>query len=80
MNAAQADTALVHLAFSLFGLALVMFVQRAEILALAPELLCTTAGDGAQVEDVAALEATVQRLADQGTALIEAEAVRRERS
>ena len=80
LNAAQADAALVHLAFSLFGLALVMFVQRAEILALAPELLCTTAGDGSQVEDVAALEATVQRLADQGTALIEAEAVRRERS
>lgn len=65
-----ADLPLVHLAFSLVGLATVLFIQRAEIQGLAPELL----------GDEAAVAATVERLADAGVALINAEAVRRGKS
>lgn len=66
----SADLPLVHLAFSLVGLATVLFIQRAEIQGLAPELL----------RDEAAVAATVERLADAGVALINAEAVRRGKS
>ena len=64
------DLPLVHLAFSLVGLATVLFIQRAEIQGLAPELLGDEAG----------VAATVERLADAGVALINAEAVRRGKS
>lgn len=71
LNVADAaDLPLVHLAFSLVGLATVLFIQRAEIQGLAPELL----------RDEAAVAATVERLADAGVALINAEAVRRGKS
>ena len=75
LNVVRADTGLSHLAVSLFGLAMVLFVQRTEIQAFAPELL---SGVSDEFDDAAALEATVQRLADYGAALIAAEAVRRE--
>lgn len=61
------DPALHQLAFSIGGLAFVLFAQRSAVDLIAPELLC---GD-------AALEATIERLADHGLALIEAEATRR---
>jgi AcrR family transcriptional regulator len=61
------DTALHHLAFSIGGLALVLFVQRTAVDQIAPELLATEA----------ALEATIQRMADHGVVLVEAEALRR---
>jgi len=63
----QADAALHHLAFSIGGIALVLFVQRTAVDQLAPELLV----------DDAALEATIERLADHGVALIDGEAARR---
>ena len=63
----QADTALHHLAFSIGGLALVLFVQRTAVDQLAPELLA----------DDAALDATIERLADHGAALIAGEVARR---
>ena len=66
LHVAQADAALVHLGVSLFGLAMVLFVQRAEIQALAPELLSGSAVVADRFDDAAALEATVQRLADHG--------------
>lgn len=75
LGVAHADVGLVHLAVSLFGLAMVLFVQRTEIQTLAPELL---SGRSSEFDESAALEATVQRLANHGVALIEAEAVRRE--
>jgi AcrR family transcriptional regulator len=61
------DAAIHHLAFSLGGLALVLFVHRSAVNAIAPELLA----------DDAALRATIERLADHGVALVEAEAARR---
>ncbi len=63
----EPDTALHQLAFSIGGLALVLFVQRTAVDSLAPELLA----------DDAAMQATIERLADHGAALIEAEIVRR---
>jgi AcrR family transcriptional regulator len=63
----DADTAIHHLAFSIGGLALVLFVHRTAVNSIAPELLA----------DDAALHATIERLADHGVALIEAEAARR---
>lgn len=61
------DTAINHLAFSVGGLAMVLFVERTHVDDIAPELLA----------DDAAIEATIQRLADHGTALVEAECARR---
>lgn len=63
----DADAAIHHLAFSLGGLALVLFVHRSAVNAIAPELLA----------DDAALRATIERLADHGVALVETEAARR---
>jgi TetR/AcrR family transcriptional regulator, regulator of cefoperazone and chloramphenicol sensitivity len=63
----KADAALHHLAFSIGGLVLVLFVERTAVDLVAPELLA----------DDAAVRATIERLADHGVALIEAEAVRR---
>jgi TetR/AcrR family transcriptional regulator, regulator of cefoperazone and chloramphenicol sensitivity len=67
VGADSIDTAINHLAFSIGGLSLVLFVQRTHVDAIAPELLA----------DDAAVEATIQRLADHGTAMVEAERVRR---
>lgn len=64
---AQADTALHHLAFSIGGLAVVLFVQRTAVDQMAPQLLA----------DDAALQATIERLADHGVALINGEVARR---
>jgi TetR/AcrR family transcriptional regulator, regulator of cefoperazone and chloramphenicol sensitivity len=61
------DPALHQLAFSIGGLAFILFAQRTAIDLIAPELL---RGD-------AALDATIERLTDHGLALIEAEAARR---
>lgn len=61
------DTALHQLAFSIGGLAFVLFAQRTTVDLIAPELL----------NNDAALDATVERMADHGVALIEAEAARR---
>jgi TetR/AcrR family transcriptional regulator, regulator of cefoperazone and chloramphenicol sensitivity len=66
-GAAEPDAALHQLAFSIAGLALVLFVQRAAVDLVAPELLHGPDG----------LQATVDRLADHALALIEAESARR---
>lgn len=66
-GARAADAALHQLAFSIFGLWLVLFAQRTDVDLLAPELLA----------DVDGVAATVERLTVQGLALIEAEAQRR---
>ena len=66
-GADKPDLALHQLAFSIGGLAFVLFGQRSAVDLVAPELL---RGD-------TALEATIERLADHGLALIEAEAARR---
>jgi AcrR family transcriptional regulator len=63
----EADTALHQLAFSVLGLALVLFVQRTAVDRVAPQLLA----------DDAALSATIDRLADHGVALVEGEIARR---
>lgn len=63
----EADAAMHQLAFSIGGLALVLFVHRSAVNAIAPELLA----------DDTALRATIERLADHGVALIESEATRR---
>lgn len=63
----EPDAALHHLAFSIGGLAVVLFAHRTAVDQVAPQLL-----DGE-----AALQATVERLADHGVALIEAEIARR---
>ena len=57
----EPDAALHQLAFSIGGLALVLFVHRTAVNAIAPELLA----------DDAALRATIERLADHGLALID---------
>ncbi len=67
LGISKPDTALHQLAFSIGGMALVLFVQRTALDSLAPELL----------EDDAAMQATIARLADHGVALIEAESARR---
>ena len=67
VGADETDTALHQLAFSVLGLALVLFVQRTAVDRVAPQLLA----------DDAALQATIDRLADHGVALIEAEIARR---
>ena len=67
-GADKPDPALHQLAFSIGGLAFILFAQRTAIDLIAPELL---RGD-------AALEATVERLADHAVALVEAEAARRQ--
>jgi AcrR family transcriptional regulator len=64
------DPALHQLAFSIGGLAFMLFAQRTAIDLIAPELLH---GD-------AALDATIERLADHALALIEAETIRRHAS
>ena len=61
------DAALHQLAFSIAGLALVLFAQRTAVDEVAPELLADADG----------VAATVERLTDHGLALIEAEARRR---
>jgi TetR/AcrR family transcriptional regulator, regulator of cefoperazone and chloramphenicol sensitivity len=66
-GARSADAALHQLAFSIGGLALVLFAQRSAVEHLAPELLA----------DGGAVAATVERLTEHGLALIEAEAARR---
>lgn len=63
----EPDVALHQLAFSVLGLALVLFVQRNAVDEVAPQLLI----------DDAALHATIDRLADHGVALIEGEIARR---
>lgn len=63
----EADAALHHLAFSIGGLVLVLFVERTAVDLVAPELLA----------DDAAVHATIERLADHGVALIESESARR---
>lgn len=63
----EPDDALHHLAFSIGGLAVALFAHRTAVDQVAPQLL---AGE-------AALQATVERLADHGTALIESEIARR---
>ncbi len=65
----DADTALHHLAFSVGGIALVLFVHRTAVNQFAPELLADDA-----------LHATVERMADHGVALIDAEIARRHRA
>jgi AcrR family transcriptional regulator len=67
VGADTVDTAINHLAFSIGGLSLVLFVQRTHVDQIAPELLA----------DDAAVEATIQRLADHGAAMVEAERARR---
>ncbi|HET6474185.1 MAG TPA: CerR family C-terminal domain-containing protein [Pseudomonadales bacterium] len=67
VGADAVDTAVNHLAFSVGGLSLVLFVQRTAIDEIAPEMLA----------DDAAVEATIQRLADHGTAMVDAERARR---
>jgi AcrR family transcriptional regulator len=66
-GACAPDAVLHQLAFSLFGLWLVLFAQRTDVDRLAPELLADAHG----------IAATVDRLTLQGLALIEAEAQRR---
>jgi AcrR family transcriptional regulator len=63
----EADAALHHLAFSIGGLVLVLFIERTAVDLVAPELLA----------DDAAVRATIERLADHGVALIESESARR---
>lgn len=63
----EADLALHQLAFSLGGLVLVLFVERTTVDLIAPELLASDA----------AVQATIERLADHGLALVESEAARR---
>ncbi len=67
LGADVADVELHNLAFSLVGIAMVLFVERAAVIALAPGLL----------DNPMQLQKTAQRLARHGTALIEAEALRR---
>ncbi len=67
VGARTVDVAIHQLAFSIGGLALMLFVQRTAVDRLAPELLA----------DDAAVAATIERMADHGAALIEAERVRR---
>ncbi len=67
VGAQEADTALHHLAFSVLGLALVLFVQRNAVEQVAPQLLA----------DDAALNATIDRLADHGATLVDGEIARR---
>jgi AcrR family transcriptional regulator len=67
VGADAVDTAVHHLAFSIGGVALVLFVQRTAVDEIAPELLA----------DDDAVEATIQRLADHGTAMVEGERARR---
>jgi TetR/AcrR family transcriptional regulator, regulator of cefoperazone and chloramphenicol sensitivity len=69
-GAAEPDAALHQLAFSIAGLALVLFVQRTAVDVVAPELLHGQAG----------LQANVERLADSALALIDAETARRRRA
>lgn len=66
----EPDSALHQLAFSIGGLALVLFVHRAAVNQIAPELL----------RDDAALTATIERMADHGVALIEGEIARRQKA
>jgi TetR/AcrR family transcriptional regulator, regulator of cefoperazone and chloramphenicol sensitivity len=61
------DAALHQLAFSIAGLALVLFAQRTAVDQVAPELL----------SDADGVAATIERLTEHGLALIEAEARRR---
>ena len=63
----EPDTALHQLAFSISALVLVLFVERTAVDLIAPELLA----------DDAAVQATIERLADHGVALIDAEVARR---
>lgn len=63
----EVDTAVHQLAFGIGGLALILFIQRGAVNAIAPELMA----------DDAAVSATIERLADQGMALISAERARR---
>jgi AcrR family transcriptional regulator len=67
LGLAHPDLALHHLAFSIGGLVLVLFVERSMVDLIAPAL----------VADDDAVAATVERMADHGMALIEAEAARR---
>jgi AcrR family transcriptional regulator len=66
-GASHADLALRQLAFGLVGLAMVLLVERSTVEQVAPGLL----------GEPAAVEATVQRLADSGVALFAAERARR---
>jgi TetR/AcrR family transcriptional regulator, regulator of cefoperazone and chloramphenicol sensitivity len=61
------DAALHQLAFSIAGLALVLFAQRTAVDQVAPELL----------SDADGVAATIERLTEHGCALIDAEARRR---
>jgi AcrR family transcriptional regulator len=69
IGVSEPDAALHHLAFSIGGLVLVLFVERTAVDLVAPELLA----------DDAAVRETIARLADHGVALIESEAARRTR-
>lgn len=66
----EPDTALHHLAFSIGGVALVLFVHRGAVNQIASELL----------SDETALTDTIERMADHGAALVESEIARRQRS
>lgn len=63
----QADESISHLALSLVGMAMILFMKPDVVQAFAPTLL----------SDEAAVEATLQRLTDQAVTLVLAEASRR---
>lgn len=63
----QADDAINHLALSIMGMAMILFMKQDIVQAFAPNLL----------SDEAAVESTLQRLTDQAVALVNAEASRR---
>ena len=67
LGCASADVAIHHLAFSLIGIAMVLFVEQEAVTELAPGLL----------DNQAQIKGTVQRLAHHATAIIEAEQRRR---
>ncbi len=65
----EPDTALHHLAFSIGGVALVLFVHRGAVSQIASELLSDEA-----------LTDTIERMADHGASLVESEIARRQRA
>ena len=67
VGAHEADSGLHQLAFSVLGLALVLFVHRNVVEHVAPQLLA----------DDAALNATIERIADHGVAMVDGEIARR---
>lgn len=61
------DDAIAHLALSIVGMTMILFMKQDLVQALAPSLL----------RDEEAVESTLQRLTDQAVALVEAESARR---